>query len=466
MKRIITLICFIASVQTAFAQDIDSLYSKFTSAKNDSVRYETIQGFYAVYSEEDPIMFLKAAEKFLAYSQNNKDKIGEACATSMIGFCYRGLGNTTKSLEYALKGFEKGTETGNEATLAYNNITIGVCYKDIRNYEQSLKYLFTTLEIAERLKNEKTKSVANQNLGEVYLAMNKLDSALMYEQKDFEICKRTGFNDFFGYTLLTLGAIHGKMGSAALAISFFDLAIQEGLKRKSTKQLNWAYTAKAQFYAAISQTDSSIVYAKKALSAVANTGFANYNLSAAKLLLDKYRNSNIDSAFKYSELYRVTNDSVFSAKAIQQTQLMTFESEKKQQKLIQEKKIAEEQRKQNIQYALLALGIITFIITFLLLSRRHITNTKLIQFLGVVALLVVFEFLNLLLHPFLERITHHSPVLMLLALVCIAALLVPLHHKLEKWATHKLVEKNKAVRLAVAKKTIEELENKSPPNEK
>ena len=118
------------------------------------------------------------------------------------------------------------------------------------------------------------------------------------------------------------------------------------------------------------------------------------------------------------------------------------------------------QRKQNIQYALLALGIIIFVILFLALSRRHITNTKLIQFLGVVALLVVFEFLNLLLHPLLERITHHNPILMLLALVCIAALLVPLHHKLEKWATHKLVEKNKTIRLAAAKKTIEELEKK------
>jgi di/tricarboxylate transporter len=137
---------------------------------------------------------------------------------------------------------------------------------------------------------------------------------------------------------------------------------------------------------------------------------------------------------------------------------MTFEDELRQQKSAEEKIKEEQQRKENIQYALLALGIITFVILFLLLSRRHITNTKLIQFLGVLALLVVFEFLNLLLHPFLERITHHSPVLMLLALVCIAALLVPLHHKLEKWATHKLVEKNKQIRLAAAKKTIEELE--------
>ena len=84
-----------------------------------------------------------------------------------------------------------------------------------------------------------------------------------------------------------------------------------------------------------------------------------------------------------------------------------------------------------------------------------------IEFLGVVALLIVFEFINLLLHPFLEGITHHSPVLMLLALVCIAALLAPLHHKTENWATHKLVEKNKLMRLAAAKKTIEQLAKKN-----
>ena len=152
---------------------------------------------------------------------------------------------------------------------------------------------------------------------------------------------------------------------------------------------------------------------------------------------------------------------MFNNKTNQQIQLMTFDEDLRQQQLVHEKMKEEEQRSQNIQFALIAFGIISFLILFLLLSRRIITNTKVIEFLGVVALLVVFEFLNLLLHPFLERVTHHSPVLMLLALVCIAALLVPLHHKLEKWATAKLVEKNKAIRLAAAKKTIEELDKKN-----
>ena len=145
-------------------------------------------------------------------------------------------------------------------------------------------------------------------------------------------------------------------------------------------------------------------------------------------------------------------------KSIQQNQLLTFEEDLRQQEVVVGKIKEEDERKQNIQYALIALGIIVLLTLYLLLSRSFITNTKLIEFFGVIALLIVFEFLNLLLHPFLERITNHSPVLMLLALVCIAALLVPLHHKVEKWSTAKLVEKNKKIRLASAKKTIEELE--------
>ena len=151
-------------------------------------------------------------------------------------------------------------------------------------------------------------------------------------------------------------------------------------------------------------------------------------------------------------------DSIFSQGNLNKIQALDFSE---QLRSIEEegKKAAEaEQRRQNLQYALIALGIIGFIISFLLLSRRHITNPRVIRFFGVVALLVVFEFLNLLLHPFLERITHHSPLLMLLALVGIAALLVPLHHRLEKWTIYRLIEKNKQVRLAAAKKTIEQLE--------
>ena len=43
---------------------------------------------------------------------------------------------------------------------------------------------------------------------------------------------------------------------------------------------------------------------------------------------------------------------------------------------------------------------------------------------------------------------------MLITMVCIAAILIPVHHQLDKWVTQKLVEKNKKLRLDAARKTI------------
>ncbi len=64
----------------------------------------------------------------------------------------------------------------------------------------------------------------------------------------------------------------------------------------------------------------------------------------------------------------------------EQTQLMTFENEVRQQELAQEKIKLEKQRKQNIQYALIALGIIVLLTLYLSLTHSFISNTKLIQF--------------------------------------------------------------------------------------
>ena len=105
--------------------------------------------------------------------------------------------------------------------------------------------------------------------------------------------------------------------------------------------------------------------------------------------------------------------------------------------------------------------IISFVMLFLLISHSFIANARIIEFMGSVALLLIFEFISLVLHPFLQIITYHSAVWMLVALVSIAALLVPLHHKVEKWAVTRLVAKNNAIRLTAAKKIIEKLDDTS-----
>ncbi len=263
------------------------------------------------------------------------------------------------------------------------------------------------------------------------------------------------------YAQMLSGAVHRQLGDNELAAFHFKRANAQS----DSMQYSYVKFIVKPAYINFLLSSNKIVAAKELAQQLLETGkkLNNYDFkqAAAGFLRTVYDSlDKTDSAYYFARLESAFRDSVFSKEKINKIQYLAF-SEQLRISEEEAKKIQEaEQRKQNIQYALIALGIIIFIITFLLLSRRFLTNAKVIEFFGVIALLIVFEFLNLLLHPFLERITHHSPVLMLLALVCIAALLVPLHHKLEKWATHKLVEKNKAIRLASAKKTIEELEKK------
>ena len=168
-----------------------------------------------------------------------------------------------------------------------------------------------------------------------------------------------------------------------------------------------------------------------------------------------------DSAYYFAKLELAYRDSLFNSQKLSDLQNITFAEQVRQgEEAIKEAEAALE-RKDNLQYAAIALGLVIFVVAFLLFSRTVIANQGVIRFLGVLSLLVLFEFINLLLHPYIGSLTDDSPVLMLLSMVCLAALLIPLHHRLEHWITHKMVEKNKHIRLEAAKKTIAQFERNS-----
>jgi tetratricopeptide (TPR) repeat protein len=335
---------------------------------------------------------------------------------------------------------------------------LALTYLTMGDFAKAESYNKAAMEAGSKYETDIISVCAVNDMGTIYLAMGKIDSALVYTQKAYEMAIKSGINYWLTSTYLQFGSIHAAMKNSSLALNYWNLALNEANRIGSPKFVSTAYNAIAQFYYASNQSDSAKLYATRAISSVNNTAFYTLNVDPAKLLLNIYRNSNVDSAFKYSEIYRTANDSLFNIRALQQAQLMAVEEEARLAELKFEEEKSDEARKTNLEYTFIAIGIVSFFMIFLVFSRSYITNPKIIEFLSVIALLIVFEFFNLLIHPLLEKVTHHSPVLMLLALVGLAALLIPLHHKLEHWAVHKLIEKNKQSRLEAAKKTIEQLE--------
>jgi hypothetical protein len=118
--------------------------------------------------------------------------------------------------------------------------------------------------------------------------------------------------------------------------------------------------------------------------------------------------------------------------------VITSNEQYRQMELEEQKRQERAQRFKQLQMLLIAIFIPGFFLITLVLSRVNV-HIKVIRVLGVLSLLFLFEYLTLLLHPTVANLTHHTPVLEILIFVAIAAILIPLHHKLEHWFIHKLI---------------------------
>jgi hypothetical protein len=207
------------------------------------------------------------------------------------------------------------------------------------------------------------------------------------------------------------------------------------------------------------KNDSAIKYAKITLDESLPLKYDLNILRSYSNLARSYVGLNNDSAVKYFQLAADMRRIQFSNKNKTEISNLTFNEQQRESDLRTLELNYSKERKKNIQLTVLGASLIIFIIVFLLLSRSVIVRSGLVKFLGVVALLLVFEFISLFLHPYIVHFTDHSPLWTFIIMVCIAAMLVPVHRRLEEWVTHQLVEKNKRIRLAAAKKTIAALED-------
>ncbi|GAB4092764.1 hypothetical protein GCM10028786_16910 [Flaviaesturariibacter terrae] len=343
-----------------------------------------------------------------------------------------------------------------------NNLELGLAsmYIDLKNYGESLRYL-------RRVRSRITTNGPAYTMVQYFTAINyqylhQLDSARYYAQPCFDVMQKQG-NPMAKIMATIIAQAYAEEGNDILAESYFRNSIDSTGKSRSFTD---AMTAKS--YSEYLFRKGQVAEARR----MALQGLQIARESQAKLpllenvaQLQKIYSSlhRYDSAFHYATLQLAYQDSLFNSDKLNAIKDMALNETLREQEEAVKRAEAEEERQHNLQYAAIALALVTIIAGFLAFSHTAVANEKAIRFLGVVSLLILFEFLNLLLHPYIGSASHHSPVWMLLIMVGLAAILVPLHHKVEHWLTHKLVAKNNRIRLARARRTIRELEEKGSP---
>ncbi len=394
-----------------------------------------------------------AQEKMYAIARQLKND-------SLMVIVYRAIGNrqTTKTdYNFALSTYFKMLEyakTNESKALCYGNIAY--LYAITGNNQVAMNYLKKS-EASGKFKNSNV--YRNTFYGLVFNNLNEPDSALVHLQKAADIPIKAPDVTMQSILLAQTGVAYELKGDADLAEVYYKRVVAyckthnlaSGQIRHGSLYCDFCIK-KGNYAQAKTIALENLAVAKKA-------GITEGMSTVAAILRKIYDHTlNKDSAYYYAVMQINYKDSVSNQKRIAEFQNLTFGQQLRE--IDDQAKVAQanEQRKLNIQYAGIALGLVVFIMLFLLLSRSVIVNTRMIEIVGVIGLLIVFEFINLVIHPYLVNFTNDSPLLMLLILVLIAAVIVPMHHKLEQWVKHRLVEKNKTIRLAAAKRTIEKLE--------
>lgn len=371
-------------------------------------------------------------------------------------------GDNIRALEYLFKGIPLAEKVKDREGLSSLYLDISVVYFNLNNPDEAIRYIRKAGDNLPPVSAPGYDHMAQQyesSMANYFILQHQTDSALHFIQRLNETNLRLKSKVAQSKAWALSAALYDQTGDTTLAEHYYS-------KANALADSGTYYDAKyfvkkkyAQFLLLKGRTDEAGKQAAQLYELGTITNNNDIKITAAGILKKVYASRhNTDSAYFYSRMESSLKDSVFSQDNINKIQALAFNE---QLRIIDERaELAAEAEKRNktLQFSLLAAGILTFIILILLLSRSMITSTRVIELLGAMALLIVFEFINLLIHPVLEEITHHSPLFMLMILVCIAALLLPIHRRLEKMAIKKLVEKNKAIRLAEAKRTIEKLE--------
>lgn len=463
MKKLLIacLFLFIIGLTNAQNRQVDSLRSVLANTTEPARRFDLLNKIIDnIFSNGSGNIDYSSCVEMVKIAQDLK-------SDSLLAIAYNTVGNYflinsadySNALEYFFKGIPLAENANDKRRLSSLYIDIAVVYFRLNNPDEQIKYLrkaSANLPDPDAPLYYFLLDQVDVYTSRYFILKKQYDSALYYVAALNEANRHYKSKVYDCSAQALLGIINEAKGDTALAHFHYSNAL------RATDSIQYFYiklsvkTPYIDFLIATRKIPEALVQARELLNMGIEKNNADVKRSAAGFLrkIAEY-NHQTDSAYHFAVMESSLKDSVFNQNSINKIQSLVF---REQLRVIEEegKRAAEAaKRKHNIQNALLALGILSFIILFLLLTHSFIINEKLISFLIVIALLLVFEFLNLVLHPFLETITHHNPVLMLLIMVLVAALLVPLHHKSEKWAKHTLTEKNKAIRLAAAKKLTE-----------
>lgn len=438
LMTVIVFICRSVNVsgQKAVADNLEKLLAV---EKQDSNRIKLMWQMAGAMDIYDPNRALLLSQTALYLSKEIKYTEGQSKSLGALANTFVKLGNYPRAVSFYLEKLKLEEQRDAPRNLASVLMNLGVVYVLQEDYKKALEYYAQSDSVIRARNVEDMKYFILLNLGDVYNRLNQSDSAYQYFSRSLAMAKQTGNVDLIGSSMTGLGHSYFKKQDYKSSQYFYQHAIANLRAANDDEILCEATLGIATLFDRTLRKDSARIYGLQSLTVAKQGRFLSHQLAAAKFLTNHYReDKNIDSAYLYLDQSLVINDSINSKSRIRESQILSTNEQLRQLEIKENKKIAARQRAKQLQLLFIGIFVPGFFLFTLSLSRIKI-NIRIIKTLGVLSMIIFFEYLTLLMHPFIGNLTHHIPVLEMLVFVTIAVILIPIHHRIEHLVVERLM---------------------------
>ena len=438
---------------------------------------------------------------FIAFkiSEESNDKIASANTLGNIGLVYWKQGKYTDAISFYFKALDMATLSGDKNRISINLGNIGIVYAEQANYPKALFYYFKALKIKKELGNKSEIALTLGNIGNIYFYEGDYIKALDYysqalkldeELKNFQgtarhlgnigniyyakgdykraldnylkvlqLMQKNGEKSEIALWLGNIASIYGEQGlkekqkiikdtlyKNAIDYFFKALKIDEELGNKKGMarhlgNIGWLYTLSGNYKTAEK-------FLKQSLSICDSLKVYDYKKDFEKIISQLYDSTrNYKLAYTHYKKYSEVKDSIYNdekAKDIGRLELK-HEYEMASLKKAQEEAESNRQlavalsRRNTLEYSGILIGIFALFVFVFFIGKFQLPPwvAKLTVF---ISFLILFEFILVLLDPYIETMTGGEPVWKLLVNATLAAVIFPLHNLFERLLKRRIMK--------------------------
>lgn len=419
------------------------------NGKNDSLKsvsYYTLGNVYLARREKT--LALRNFFYSLRIAESIKNEPLKKNCYYLLSNFYASIDDFDKAIDYANLAYNLNEKiaTKNASLQSVNLLNrLSELYAGKKNYDLAIKYANLSIKRADSVNYPPLKMVGYFSLINQYLLRDEPIKALDFFNSPQGAKMKKYMGDMnllpsvdYGYAI-----IYNSMGKYDSAAYYFEKS--KVLMEPSANVFTQAdYMSQyAGFLKKTGKTNESIVLFEKMAALAGQNKMLEKAQSAFAELDTLYTfKGNLKAAINCKALYYKYKDSIYNDNREKELMVLEAGNEQERQKLIDKEKEELKRRRNNIQYLAITLGIVALFLALVLFGMFKVPK-GLIRALGFFAFLMMFEFLFLLFKKNIYGFTHGEPWKDLLAMIAMAAVLVPLHHWLEHKVLHLLTSQNR-----------------------